>query len=108
MSFYCYLAILVLFATMSVRAQQPTAPAQSGTKQPAPSDTSGPKANMSAEQINDATIELMRKDVRSQRKKIVAENLPLTETEATKFWPLYDRYIAETIKINDVRYGLLK
>jgi hypothetical protein len=34
--------------------------------------------------------------------------MPLTETEATKFWPVYDRYIAETIKINDVRYAIIK
>jgi len=34
--------------------------------------------------------------------------MPLTETEATKFWPLYDRYVAETIKINDARFALIK
>ena len=32
----------------------------------------------------------------------------MTEAEATKFWPLYDRYISETIKVNDVRFALLK
>ena len=30
------------------------------------------------------------------------------ETEAIKFWPVYDRYIGETIKVNDVRYALIK
>jgi hypothetical protein len=64
--------------------------------------------NVSAEQVNDANIQLMRQDIRSERKKIVAANMPLTETEATKFWPLYDRYITETVKVNDVRYALLK
>ena len=64
--------------------------------------------NMTEEQVNDANIELMRRDIRSERKKVVAANMPLTETEATKFWPLYDRYIAETIKVNDVRFALLK
>src|SRR5690348_13897747 len=63
---------------------------------------------MTSEQVNDANIQLMRQDVRSQRKEIVAVNLPLTETEATKFWPLYDRYIGETIKVNDVRFALIK
>jgi hypothetical protein len=53
-------------------------------------------------------MQLMRQDVRSERKKIVAANMPLTETEATKFWPVYDRYIAETIKVNDVRFALIK
>ena len=64
--------------------------------------------NMTEEQVNDANLQLMRQDVRSERKKIVAANLPLTETEATKFWPVYDRYIAETVKVNDSRLALLK
>lgn len=64
--------------------------------------------NMTEEQVTDANIQLMRQDIRSERKKVVAANLPLTETEATKFWPVYDRYIAETIQVNDVRFALLK
>ena len=76
-------------------------------QQPAPAPGAGDK-NVTAEQVNEANIQLMRQDIRSQRKKIVAANLPLTETEATKFWPVYDRYIAETIKINDVRFALIK
>jgi hypothetical protein len=39
---------------------------------------------------------------------VIAANMPLTDTEATKFWPLYDRYIAETVKVNDGRYALMK
>ena len=50
----------------------------------------------------------MREDIRAERKKIVAANMPLTEAEATKFWPVYDRYIGETIKINDARYSVIK
>lgn len=64
--------------------------------------------NTTSEQANDANVQLMRQDIRSERKKIVAANMPLSETEATKFWPVYDRYIGETIKINDVRYALVK
>ena len=54
------------------------------------------------------TSQLMRQDIRSERKKVVAANMPLTEAEATKFWPVYDQYIGETIKVNDVRFALLK
>jgi len=85
----------VVAVTMSLNAQQP-----------ANSNIKG--ASMTAEQVNDANIQLMRQDIRAERKKIVAANMPLTETEATKFWPVYDRYIAETIKVNDVRYALIK
>jgi hypothetical protein len=34
--------------------------------------------------------------------------MPLSEVEATKFWPVYDRYIGETIKVNDLRFAVLK
>jgi hypothetical protein len=75
-------------------------------QQAAPSAASG--MNVTEEQVNDATIQLMRQDIRSERKKVVAANMPLTDTEATKFWLVYDRYVAETIKVNDVRYAFLK
>ena len=65
----------------------------------------GDQANPS--QISDDEIQLLRQNIRSQRKQIVAANLPLTDAEATKFWPVYDRYVAETIKLNDTRYGLI-
>jgi hypothetical protein len=70
--------------------------------------STGGTNQVTAEQVTDANIQLMRQDIRSERKKLVAANLPLTETEATKFWPVYDRYVAETTKINDGRYALIK
>ena len=62
----------------------------------------------SPDQLTDDTIQLMRQDIRSQRKKLVAANLPLTEAEAVKFWPAYDRYVVEHSKIYDTRYALIK
>jgi hypothetical protein len=91
---------LCFAAAVLVAATAPSA------QQSAPSPASG--KNMTEEQVSDANIQLMRQDIRSERKKIVAANLPLTETEAVKFWPVYDRYISETIKVNDVRFALLK
>ncbi|MFL6439983.1 MAG: hypothetical protein ACJ71Q_20600 [Terriglobales bacterium] len=90
-----YLATSILAAATLLNAQQSD-----------PSVTRAP--NMTAEQVNDANIQLMRQDIRSERKKVVAANMPLTEAEAVKFWPVYDRYIADTMKVNDVRYALLK
>jgi hypothetical protein len=88
-------ATAVFAATTVLSAQQAPPSAASGK-------------NMTEEQVNDANIQLMRQDIRSERKKVVAANMPLTEAEAIKFWPVYDRYIAETIKVNDVRFALLK
>ena len=86
--------VLVMVLMAVARQEQPNA--------------SAPSAKLTPEQVNDANVQLMREDIRAQRKKIVAANVPLTETEATKFWPVYDEYIAETIKINNGRYALIK
>lgn len=48
------------------------------------------------------------KDIRSKKKQLVAANLKLTDTEAAKFWPVYDQYTAELIKINDKKFELLQ
>jgi hypothetical protein len=58
--------------------------------------------------ITDADIQMMRKDIRSQRKQIIAANMKLTDAEAEKFWPLYDEYVSELVKINGTKYELIK
>jgi hypothetical protein len=52
-------------------------------------------------------VELLRKDVRSQKKQIIAENLDLSDAESEKFWPIYDRYAANLSKIYDTKIALL-
>jgi Spy/CpxP family protein refolding chaperone len=69
---------------------------------------SSPQTGASAQGSVDQDVDLMRKDIRSQKKQIIAANLNLTDTEATKFWPIYDQYTAELVKINDAKYGALK
>lgn len=59
-------------------------------------------------QISDQDIELLRKDLRSKKKQLVAANLNLTDAQATRFWPVYDQYIAEQTKIHDQKYALIK
>jgi len=51
---------------------------------------------------------LLRRDLRADKKQLIALNLSLTETEATKFWPVYDQYAAEMAKYNDEFYTLIK
>ena len=58
--------------------------------------------------ISDQDIELLRKDLRAQKKQLVASNLQLTTDQATKFWPVYDQYIAEQTKIHDQKYAVIK
>jgi hypothetical protein len=56
----------------------------------------------------DQDFQLLRKDVRSQKKQIVAANMNLTDAEAEKFWPVYDRYAADLAKIYDTKLGLVQ
>jgi hypothetical protein len=66
-------------------------------------------ANSSDSQApSDEDIQLLRKDLRSQKKQIVAANMDLTDAEATKFWPVYDQYTADLVKINDAKAALIK
>jgi hypothetical protein len=58
--------------------------------------------------VTDQDIQLLRQDIRSQKKQLVAANLTLTDAEATKFWPIYDQYAAEMTKIGDQKYALIK
>ena len=53
-------------------------------------------------------LALLRRDLRAEKKKIVALNVPLTESEATKFWPVYDQYAAEMSKHYDEFYAIIK
>ena len=58
--------------------------------------------------VTEQDIQLLRQDIRSQKKQLVAANLTLTDAEATKFWPIYDQYAAEMTKIGDQKYALIK
>jgi len=53
-------------------------------------------------------LALLRRDLRTEKKKIIAMNLPLTESEATKFWPAYDAYAADMSKHYDNFYAVIK
>ena len=53
-------------------------------------------------------VVLLRRNLRAEKKQLIALNLTLTEAEATKFWPVYDQYAAEMAKHNDEFYALIK
>jgi hypothetical protein len=65
-------------------------------------------ASREAQTVSEQDIQLLRLDVRSKKKQLIAANLILTDAEATQFWPLYDQYNAEMTKIGDQRYALIK
>ena len=69
---------------------------------------SAPGAGAQTSPIKDQDIEMLRADLRQQRKQIMAENMTLTADEATKFWPIFDQYRKEAIKPNDDRWAVIK
>jgi Spy/CpxP family protein refolding chaperone len=73
---------------------------------PAAQSASG--ADAQSNNVSDQDVEMLRADLRAQRKAIVAQNMSLTADEATKFWPIFDQYRKEAIKPNDERWAVLK
>jgi len=51
--------------------------------------------------------DLLRRDLRAEKKKIIAANVPFTEEESTKFWPVYDQYALDMKKSYDEFYTLI-
>ena len=53
-------------------------------------------------------LSLLRRDIRAEKKQLIAANVSLTEAEAIKFWPVYDQYVAEMTKHNDEFFTVIK
>src|SRR5215212_1616613 len=53
-------------------------------------------------------LALLRRNLRAEKKKVIALNVPLTGDEAAKFWPVYDQYAAEMSKHYDEFYSIIK
>jgi Spy/CpxP family protein refolding chaperone len=92
----CVLILALSSVSMIAQTSQP----------PASQSSSGAAAQSNG--ISDSDIEMLRSDLRSQRKQITAQYMPLTADEATKFWPIFDQYRQEAIKANDERWALIK
>lgn len=65
-------------------------------------------ASQSSQDNPDQDIDMLRKDIRYQKRQIIATNVPLTDAEAKKFWPVFDQYTAELVHINNDKYALIK
>jgi len=59
-------------------------------------------------QAAEANLEALVNAIRSNRKALVAVNLKLTDEEATKFWPIYDRYQQEITAVGDRLVGVIQ
>ena len=58
--------------------------------------------------VTDEDIALLRKDVRAMKMEVIGQNLPLSDSEAQKFWPIYKHYADDLHDVHNSKYALLK
>ncbi len=67
-----------------------------------------PTSSAQAQGPTDEDIALLRKDLRSQKKQIVAANMKLTDKEAEQFWPVFEKYTDDLMAVNNKKYAAVK
>lgn len=73
-----------------------------------PASTTQAATAPQSEKLSDQDIQMLRSNLRSQRRQVIAANMKLTDAQAEKFWPVYDQYISELVAINGKKYALIK
>ena len=97
------IAVVALATVQSLAAQQATGQERKLTRSPR-----GAAVYEDTQWSPDQDIQLMKSNIRSQKKQIVAANMDLSDAEAEKFWPVYDRYAADLAKIYDIKIALFE
>src|SRR3974390_3749077 len=57
--------------------------------------------------ITDEDITLLRQDLRAKKMQVIGQNMSLSDTEAQKFWPVYNHYVKDLQEVNNQKYALL-
>jgi len=94
---------LALVIVQPVWGQQPTGQARKLTRLP-----DGAVGYEDTQWPPDQDIQLPKSNIRSQKKQVVAANMDLTDAEAEKFWPVYNRYADDVAKIYDTKIALFR
>jgi hypothetical protein len=56
----------------------------------------------------DSFIELLRSDVKTEKKAIITEAMQFSDQEAAAFWPVYRNFEFELDKLGDAKLALIK
>jgi len=56
----------------------------------------------------EANLELLRSDLKTQKVAILTEGMGLTDAQSGIFWPIYRKYDAELTTLNDKRIAVIK
>ncbi|MFC2119641.1 hypothetical protein ACFLQ4_01080 [Bacteroidota bacterium] len=60
-----------------------------------------------SENFETGYIDILKKDIQTEAKMLVGENLEMTEEQAEVFWPLYDEYDAELLELSNERLNVI-
>ena len=71
------------------------------------SGSAAPRNSEAEKKNSDYYIELVRRDLRQDKRQIIGEKLALKQAEADAFWPVYDRYEAELTRLGDEKLALI-
>ncbi|MGD0964530.1 MAG: hypothetical protein ABSA57_11595 [Candidatus Acidiferrales bacterium] len=58
--------------------------------------------------VTDEDIALLRQDLRARKMQVIGQNMSLSDTQAEKFWPIYNHYVKDLQEVNNQKYALLK
>jgi hypothetical protein len=75
---------------------------------PKPTSKANASTSSARQQNIDEYIRLMRSDVRQQKTEMMGVMMALSAADAAKFWPIYNEYDAELMKLNDQRVENIK
>jgi hypothetical protein len=61
-----------------------------------------------ASQAQEAWIELLRSDIRTEKVALITAAMGLTDAQSTVFWPVYREYELELSKLGDKKLAIIK
>lgn len=93
------LGALIIFCSGPVCADQPD---QDGSDQSVEQAQPGPGMSF------DTYVELLRTNLRAQKKEIISKAMELSPDQEKVFWPIYNDYEHDMIKLTDVGIGIVK
>jgi Spy/CpxP family protein refolding chaperone len=72
------------------------------------SDDNAEQAYQAALKAYDAAVlQLERSNVRSEKRAIIKKSISLNTEQSQNFWPIYNKYEASVVKLNDQRLALI-
>lgn len=73
-----------------------------------PGGLASQNTSTASDQAEDTYIDSLRTDLRADKTTLITEVMQFSEKDAAAFWPVYKKYDAEVVQLNDERVRLIK